>query len=255
MAQLERLIRILEKSNIRDSTERAKINSDAEFESVVAIETEIDNLQTSDFEKDATIAKSSTTDNNGFSFRERLEKFALQRWQLIALALFLVLISGYLYFQFYTTIPRTVITSITPSPTVQTKLLMVHVVGEVNKPGLVQLPPGARINDALKAAGGFTKEADLGSQNLAQLVTDGMQVRILKKGDTADNTGVANGKISINHADAKTLETLSGVGPVMAEKIIEYRKQNGPFTQLKDLTKVKGFGEKLFAKVKDQITL
>lgn len=250
MAQLERLIRIIKETDPKikkDSFNPKPSNRDFSDSEL--------NFFVSEAEKiDTTGSTKHTKSRRLFKLPQILQIFTIRRWPLIGLVLFLVLTSAYLYRYHYLALPQTVI-SIKPSPISQGKMLMVHVVGEVNKPGLVQLPPGSRIDDALKSAGGFTKEADIASQNLAQLVTDGMQIRILKKGISQDNAGSRRGKISINQADVKTLETLSGVGPVMAEKIVEYRKHNGPFTQIKDLTKVKGFGKKLFTKIEDQITI
>lgn len=136
--------------------------------------------------------------------------------------------------------------------------IKVHVAGEVKKPGLYKLKEGARINDAVDAAGGFTDNADKDSLNLAKLVEDGEQIMIPSKGGAESAAGSSssstnNGKININTADLATLQTLNGVGPSTAQKIIDYRNANGKFKSIDDLKKISGIGEKTFAKFKDQI--
>lgn len=136
--------------------------------------------------------------------------------------------------------------------------IKVHVAGEVKKPGLYKLEEGARINDAVDAAGGFTDNADKDSLNLAKLVEDGEQIMIPAKGGAESAAGSSssatnNGKVNINTADLATLQTLNGVGPSTAQKIIDYRNANGKFKSIDDLKKISGIGEKTFAKFKDQI--
>lgn len=136
--------------------------------------------------------------------------------------------------------------------------IKVHVAGEVKKPGLYKLEEGARINDAVDAAGGFTDNADKDSLNLAKLVEDGEQIMIPAKGGAESTAGSSssatnNGKVNINTADLATLQTLNGVGPSTAQKIIDYRNANGKFKSIDDLKKISGIGEKTFAKFKDQI--
>lgn len=136
--------------------------------------------------------------------------------------------------------------------------IKVHIAGEVKKPGLYKLEDGSRINDAVEAAGGFTDNADKDSLNLAKVVEDGEQIVVpTKGGETADAGASAsaqnNGKVNINTADLATLQTLSGVGPSTAQKIIDYRTANGKFKTIEDVKKVSGIGEKTFEKFKDKI--
>lgn len=136
--------------------------------------------------------------------------------------------------------------------------IQVHIAGEVKKPGLYKLADGARINDAVEAAGGFTDNADKDSLNLAKVVEDGEQIVVPAKGGGEAGAGTSssaqnNGKVNINTADLTTLQTLSGVGPSTAQKIIDYRTANGKFKSIEDLKKVSGIGDKTFEKFKDKI--
>lgn len=138
--------------------------------------------------------------------------------------------------------------------------IYVHVVGEVVKPGLYLLASGARAADVIALAGGFTKVAEPASVNLARIVSDGEQFAVLSKNEyfssgQATNTRAASKLISLNRATQVELESLPRVGPALAARIIDWRSANGGFGQVRDLTKVSGFGDKLFAAVKDLVTL
>ncbi len=147
-----------------------------------------------------------------------------------------------------------------------TPTLLVHVVGEVREPGVVRLPPGSRVGDAIEAAGGAKRTADLAALNLAAPVTDGEQVRVPKPGevaltnpqssggDPAGSTGGAGGgALDLNTADAATLETLPGVGPVLAERIVSHRDQHGPFASVDALQDVSGIGPATFDRLRDLV--
>ena len=155
--------------------------------------------------------------------------------------------------------------------------VMVHVIGEVNSPGVVKLEEGARIIDAIQAAGGKTEEADLSKVNLAYVIEDGTQIYIprinenlnqveLISGEaghsiivtntkTQDNENQQNSKVNINTANKEKLETLPGIGETTAQKIIDYREQNGKFNKIEDLKNVSGIGEAKFNSLKDKITV
>lgn len=141
---------------------------------------------------------------------------------------------------------------------VKSATIFVHLVGEVINPGIYQLESGSRVMDAVFAAGGFTKSADDASVNLAREVTDGEQVVIFKKGQApqivGNNAGSA-GQISLNRASQAELEDLPGVGPALAQRIIDWRDANGGFKKKEDLLNISGIGDKLFAGIKDQVTL
>lgn len=159
--------------------------------------------------------------------------------------------------------------------------VVVHVTGEVNTPGVVTLNSGARIWDAIKAAGGETDNADLSNINLAYVIEDGVQIRIPNIKETTDTkntdakeiitTGAGSNviyeeatkdkantkpeKININTADAAKLQTLPGIGAEMAKKIIEHRKNNGKFKTIEEFKNVPGIGESKFNALKDLIKI
>jgi competence protein ComEA len=143
--------------------------------------------------------------------------------------------------------------------------IFVHVVGEVIKPGIYSLESGSRVVDAIFAAGGITKTADQSSVNLAREISDGEQVIVFRLGaqgqslngtaaGSSTSTG-SGGLISLNRASAAELEELPGVGPALAGRMIDWRTANGGFKKKEDLLNISGIGDKLFAGIKDEITL
>jgi competence protein ComEA len=143
--------------------------------------------------------------------------------------------------------------------------IFVHVVGEVLDPGIYQLESGSRVVDAIFAAGGITKTADQTSVNLAREISDGEQIIVFQLG--ADGESLASGfsggslgessggLISLNRASSLELEALPGVGPALAGRIVDWRSANGGFKKKEDLLNISGIGDKLFAGIKDQVTL
>ena len=138
-------------------------------------------------------------------------------------------------------------------------MLVVDVAGEVNKPGVYELAPNSRVNDAIKAAGGAKPSADLSLMNLARVIKDGEQIFVERKyisGSTSRRT-LSNRNtpaiLNINRASAKELERLPGIGPVLAQRIVEYRLKNGTFTSIEDLAKVSGIGGSKLEKFKEKI--
>lgn len=138
-------------------------------------------------------------------------------------------------------------------------VVYVHVLGEVERPGVYQLRDGDRVVDAIAAAGGFTGAADQQGVNLARFLSDGEQILVPPPG--AVPTGgpapgePAGGKINLNTASGAELETLPRVGPAMAERIIAWRDENGPFTSVDDLLGVTGIGDKTFEALRDLVTV
>jgi competence protein ComEA len=123
--------------------------------------------------------------------------------------------------------------------------LVVHVAGEVREPGVIRLPLGSRVTDAVERAGGPTSAASLDSVNLAAELADGQQV-VIPGGDSssAATTGATatEGPISLGTATVEQLDTIEGIGPVTAEKIIEFRSQNGGVSSVEELDQISGIG-------------
>ena len=130
---------------------------------------------------------------------------------------------------------------------------VVYVGGAVAKPGVYTLAPASRVADAVAAAGGFIPGADTARVNLAQAVSDGMQVYVPAARSAGAPAFAA--KININTAGREELEKLPGIGPVLALRIIDYRLAHGPFRDLGDIKRVSGIGESKFNQIKDKIAL
>ena len=132
--------------------------------------------------------------------------------------------------------------------------IFVHVAGEVAKPGLYALSVGSRVEDAIEKAGGMTRSAFEQSVNLARMVSDGEQIVVLNRSQVS--TGAkASSFISLNNATLEELESLPGVGPALAKRIIDHRTEIGSFSDLSQLRGVSGIGEKLYAKISQHLTL
>lgn len=136
--------------------------------------------------------------------------------------------------------------------------LVVHVLGEVRRPGVVKLPEGARVKDAIAAAGGLTRRAKPGDLNLAAPIADGVQLYVGRAGGQVRGTQGAGGggagagapaKIDLNNATAEQLDALPGVGPVTAQKILAWRAAHGRFRALAELQEVDGIGPKSYAQI------
>ena len=134
--------------------------------------------------------------------------------------------------------------------------VVVHVAGLVAKPGVVVLPGGSRVVDAVEAAGGAQPTVDLTSLNLARMLTDGEQilVGVAAPPDSSDDGGAGggggadpSGAVDLNSATAEQLDTLPGIGPALAGRILDWREQHGRFTAVDELREVPGIGEKKFA--------
>ena len=148
-----------------------------------------------------------------------------------------------------------------PAPT-ETPVI-VHITGAVPRPGVYALPEGSRVQDAIAAAGGFLAEAERTDINLAALLVDGekLDIPFIEGGSpvlaTPGPTVIAatTELIDINTASQSELETLPGIGPTTAQKIIEYREQNGAFVSIEELINVSGIGPGLYERIKDLITV
>ncbi len=158
----------------------------------------------------------------------------------------------------------------TPAIQKEVPSVIIHIAGAVKNPGVYQLKSTDRIVDAVKISGGATEEANLDLINLAALLKDGQKIIVPSKiynengkeiNKNIDNSaevmysssGSISGKININTANAIMLQALPGIGPVLSERIIEYRNQNGLFGVIDDIQDVSGIAEKKFEGIKDLI--
>lgn len=150
------------------------------------------------------------------------------------------------------------------------ELVIVHVTGEVKKPGVVRVKEGSRVEDIVKAAGGLTENADISNINLAYVVEDGTKIRIPSTDDEKqeeyitqsigegiimqeESNSSSNTIININLANETELEELPGIGASIARRIIEYRNKNGKFKSIEDIKNVTGIGDSKFEKIKSLI--
>lgn len=155
------------------------------------------------------------------------------------------------------------------------KEIVVHITGEVKHKGIIYLEEGQRIKDAIEKAGGATKNANLDAVNLAYVLEDGQKIYIPNKNeknqtkayittDSGQNVIVegnnktsksAGDKVNINTANQTELETLPGIGPSIAQGIVEYRETNGKFNKIEDIQNVKGIGDAKYSNIKDKISI
>ncbi|WP_278601813.1 ComEA family DNA-binding protein [Actinomyces naeslundii] len=154
--------------------------------------------------------------------------------------------------------------------------VVVHVTGAVIRPGVVTLGEGSRVNDAIGAAGGVSPDADTQQLNLARVLTDGEQIRVPRIGEVLPDpapqpgaavtpgtgtalgkpgAGSASGTVNINTASASDLEKLPGIGPALAQRIVEYRDSHGPFASVDALTDVPGIGKAKLEALREQATV
>ena len=148
-----------------------------------------------------------------------------------------------------------------PVPT--DKPIVVHITGAVPRPGVYALPQGARVQDGISAAGGFLAEAEKTNINLAQSLEDGekLDVPFIEGASPVLATPVpevvssTTELVNINTASIAELDTLPGIGPTTAQKIIDYRDQNGPFLNIEDIVNVSGIGPASYERLKDLITV
>ncbi|MCX7919894.1 MAG: helix-hairpin-helix domain-containing protein [bacterium] len=159
--------------------------------------------------------------------------------------------------------------------------VIVHITGAVNNPGIYHLPFGSRLYDAITTAGDTTKQADINQLNLAEFIQDGEKIVVPFIGQAGESksdltqtqqwqvyappAGGAlalpssksrqSGKINVNTASQSELETLPGIGPKLAQRIIQYRQEHGAFQRVEDLILVSGIGPKKMEQIKDSITV
>ncbi|AWB95354.1 competence protein ComEA [Agromyces badenianii] len=149
-----------------------------------------------------------------------------------------------------------------PSSTIGAPPVLVHVLGAVARPGLVELAAGARVVDAVAAAGGFTADADPAGVNLARQLVDGEQLAVpvlgqapQPAGGESGASGESDGLVHLNSADVAELDTLPRIGPALAQRIIDWREANGPFTSVDQLLDVAGIGDAVFSGLEKLVAL
>ena len=140
----------------------------------------------------------------------------------------------------------------TPAPRSE---VIVHVVGAVASPGVVHLPAGSRVDDAIAAVGGARPAKALASVNLARVLVDGEQIIVDSAGLAATSGGPRLAMVSLNSAHVAELESLPGVGPVLAQRIVEWRMVHGPFHSIDELSEVTGIGAALMGDLKKRVQL
>ena len=144
--------------------------------------------------------------------------------------------------------------------------LVVHVAGAVRDPGVYRLRSGSRVDDAVQRAGGATRRADLGGLNLAAELEDGRQVLVPERVRAGAATGAAVGgaaapepaqgqPLNLNTATLEQLDTLSGIGPLTAQKILDFREERGGFGSVEELGEIPGIGDKRLATLREEVTL
>ncbi|ABY93376.1 helix-hairpin-helix domain-containing protein [Thermoanaerobacter brockii subsp. lactiethylicus] len=193
-----------------------------------------------------------------------------QQYAIVVLLSFILLFSGYVIYKNYKLkndfvistnaddISEEVNNSIEENKKEPSEI-KVYVTGLVKNPGVYLMEEGERVIDAINKAGGPLEEADLTNINLAQKVKDEQMIKVPKKGEEAmvsfSDTTAKDKKININTATREELQTLPGIGPVTAERIIEFRESKGPFKKIEDIVNVSRIGPKMFEQIKDKITV
>ena len=184
-----------------------------------------------------------------------------QRRALIAISLVAVLFATFLF----TNTRGRAVAQESPKPALTmpavAKTILIHVAGKVKRPDVYPLLAGSRVSDAIKAAGGAQKGVDLSDINLARVLVDGEQVyvgyvaKVSSSSSSKSKKTKFTGVINVNRATKAEFDSLAGIGPVIASRIINYRSANGPFLALDDLLKVSGIGSKTLERIRPRLSL
>ena len=184
-----------------------------------------------------------------------------QRRALIAISLVAILFATFLF----TNTRGRAVAQESPKPALTmpavAKTILIHVAGKVKRPDVYPLLAGSRVSDAIKAAGGAQKGVDLSDINLARVLVDGEQVyvgyvaKVSSSSSSKSKKTRFTGVINVNRATKAEFDSLAGIGPVIANRIINYRSANGPFLALDDLLKVSGIGSKTLERIRPRLSL
>lgn len=183
-----------------------------------------------------------------------------QRRALIAISLVAILFATFLF----TNTRGRAVAQESAKPTLTmpavAKTILIHVAGKVKRPDVYPLLAGSRVSDAIKAAGGAQKGVDLSDINLARVLVDGEQVYVGYVAKVSSSSSKSSktrftGVINVNRATKAEFDSLAGIGPVIASRIINYRSANGPFLALDDLLKVSGIGSKTLERIRPRLSL
>ena len=188
-------------------------------------------------------------------FRDRIPEFGYQHKRAILIIFGAALSLSMVFFLASRGNSTDVITTPIPEISISAEVVNIYidVAGKVKKPGVYQIPQGSRAIDAINAAGGAKTGVDLSDINLAHVLVDGEQIYVGYQVGRSDIG--ATGKININRATQSEFDTLPGIGPVLAARIITYRNKNGLFTTVEDLQKVSGIGGAKFNDIKDRLRI
>jgi competence protein ComEA len=193
-----------------------------------------------------------------------LEQWVERYRGVVFFVLIVLALAALILFQSLRTSPRSIeLSTSTPLPTPEmtptARPLRVYVSGAVRYPDVYALPPDSIVKDAMMAAGGPADDADLNRINLAASVADGQQVYVPRLGEESppvqppSGQSSSGGMVNINTADAADLESLPGIGPTLAQRILDYRQAHGPFAQIQELMEVSGIGPATFEGIRDLI--
>lgn len=144
------------------------------------------------------------------------------------------------------------------SPSPSAAPIVVHVAGWVHRPGVYEFGQGDRVIDAVRRAGEAKRGADLTSLNLAALLVDGQQIVVLKRGQPPSlqpPSGTGEALVNVNTATIDQLESLPGIGPTLAQRIIDHREEHGPFRSVDELLDVSGIGDQTLAELRPRVTV
>jgi competence protein ComEA len=144
------------------------------------------------------------------------------------------------------------------SPSPSSAPIVVHVAGWVHRPGVYQFQQGDRVIDAVRRAGGTRRGADLKSLNLAALLVDAQQILVLRRGQSSTPQGTQTAGetlVNVNTATIDQLESLPGIGPTLAQRIIDHREEHGPFRSVDELLDVSGIGDQTLAELRPKVTV